>query len=40
MLLGAIVGPLAYFAVLFALGEVDRGDLAVARRLLPGRGDA
>jgi O-antigen/teichoic acid export membrane protein len=40
MLLGAIVGPLAYFAVLFALGEVDRGDLAVARRLLPGRGVA
>jgi hypothetical protein len=38
MLLGGMAGTSVYVAVLFALGELGRGDIAVARRLLPRRG--
>jgi O-antigen/teichoic acid export membrane protein len=38
MLLGGVAGTSVYVAVLFALGELGRGDIAVARRLLPRRG--
>jgi O-antigen/teichoic acid export membrane protein len=40
MLLGAVIGPIAYLAVLFVLGEVDRRDVALVRRVLPGRSAA
>ncbi len=33
MLLGALVGPMVYIAVLFVLRELGRGDIAVLRRL-------
>jgi O-antigen/teichoic acid export membrane protein len=37
MLLGALVGPVVYIAVLFVLRELGRGDIAVLRRLLARR---
>jgi O-antigen/teichoic acid export membrane protein len=37
MLVGAVAGPAIYVGVLFVLGELGRGDIATARRLLPGR---
>lgn len=37
MLLGALVGPMVYIAVLFVLRELGRGDIAVLRRLLARR---
>lgn len=37
MLLGALVGPVVYVAVLFVLRELGRGDIAVLRRLLKRR---
>jgi O-antigen/teichoic acid export membrane protein len=37
MLLGGLVGPLVYIAVLFVFRELGRGDIAVLRRLLARR---
>jgi len=34
MLVGAVLGPAVYFATLFAVRELGRGDIAVMRRLL------
>lgn len=38
MLLGAVAGSVVYVAVLILLGELGREDVAIIRRLIPGRG--